>query len=120
MGSAANEFTRQIQELGRQKDAAYAERNKLVALAAKMAIALGFRAGLGQHDPNDSQWDADWRTIVYIDLPEGQCSWHIHDSERVLFESLPIYEGQWDGHSTEEKYERIDRTDFQRKSKKLP
>lgn len=88
-----------------QKDAAYAERNKCVALIARMAIALGLTAGLGkQHSEEDKDWEADWRNIVFVDLPSGQVSWHIHDSDLPMFEFLGQYNGVWDGHTTEEKY----------------
>lgn len=90
-----------------QKDAAYAERNKCVALIARMAIALGLRAGLGRHEEEDKSWEDDWRNIVFIDLPSGQVSWHIHDSDLPMFEFLPKYHGVWDGHTTEEKYQRV-------------
>lgn len=88
-------------------NAVYKERNQCVALVARMAIALGCKAGLGKHDPSDTSWDPEWLNIVFIDLPTGQVSWHFHDRELPLFEGLPAYEKPWDGHSTPEKYERV-------------
>jgi hypothetical protein len=45
---------------------------------------------------------------VFIELSTGQATWHIHDSELVMFDHLPRFRGQkWDGHSTPEKYERL-------------
>lgn len=96
-----------ITDLVQQKDNAYAERNKCVVLIARMAIALGLNAGLGRHDEEDKNWEDDWRNIVFIDLPSGQVSWHIHDSDLPMFEFLPAYEGEWDGHTTEAKYQRV-------------
>jgi hypothetical protein len=93
-----------------QKNAAYKERDACVALIAKMAVALEFKAGLGRHDENDQFWDGDWMNIVFIELPNGQLSWHVHDSEMHLFEGLPKYEGTWDGHTTPEKYTRMEET----------
>lgn len=90
-----------------QKDAAYAERNKCISLIARMAIALGLEAGLGKHDENDKTWEADWRNIVFVDLPSGQVSWHVHNSDMPMFEFLGEYDKQWDGHTTEEKYRRV-------------
>jgi hypothetical protein len=55
----------------------------------------------------DAQEQYDWQTIAYLDLPAGQCSWHIHDSEKHLFEGIPLYRRDWDGHSTAIKYERV-------------
>ena len=89
------------------KDSAYTERNRCVAAIARLALANGWRAGLGSHQGDDLTWDPEWRTIVFIDLPAGQVSWHLHDSEVALFEGLPPYPGFWDGHTTEEKYARL-------------
>lgn len=86
-------------------NAAYLERNQCVALLAKMALALGLNAGLGRHE--GVYWEDDWRTVVYIELESGQVSWHIHDSDRHLFDGLPTYLGTWDGHDTPEKYRRV-------------
>lgn len=97
-----------IADLTNQKNLAYAERNACVAAIAALAMQRGWRAGLGKHDPNDATWDADWRNIVFVDLPgNSQVSWHIHDSELVDFAFLPPYEGVWDGHTTAEKYARL-------------
>lgn len=87
---------------------AYVERNRCVAALARMAVALGLQAWLGRHPDEDTTWDADWRTIVFIRLPTGQISWHVHDSELPLFEFLRDFQGEpWDGHDTPEKYERL-------------
>lgn len=97
------------------KDTAYRERNAVVAALARAAIALGRSAWLGEHDPSDEAWEKDWRGIVFVDLPTGQVSWHIHDSERPLFEFLSVpslvalkgVRSTYDGHTTPEKYERL-------------
>lgn len=90
-------------KLIQQKDEAYAERNRLVAL-----LTLLFPASLERH-PENEVWEDDWRWIVFIDLPTGQVSWHIHDSELPLFEHISRNQGRvWDGHTTEEKYLRIE------------
>jgi hypothetical protein len=96
-----------IVNLTEQKNAAYAERNKCIVIMARMALALGLEAGLGRHEEEDKDWEDDWRNIVFIDLPTGQVSWHIHDSELPLFEWLLQYKCGWDGHTTEEKYQRV-------------
>lgn len=98
----------EVRDLIKQKAQAYAERNKCIMGMAKMALDLGYTAGLGMHEDKPGElWDDDWRHIVFIDLPTGQVSWHIHDSEVPLFNFLPVYEGVWDGHTTGEKYERL-------------
>lgn len=83
-----------------QLDEAYFERNQLVALLARL-----FPSGIKK--TTIEGWDPEWHNCVYIDLPTGQASWHYHDRETNLFCGLPPYEGEWDGHTTEEKYERI-------------
>lgn len=89
-------------------NAVYAERNNCVVLIAKMALDIGLRVGLGLHaDVEGEGWENDWRHIVFIDLPAGQVSWHMHDSELHKFAFLPVYGGVWDGHDTEEKYRRV-------------
>jgi hypothetical protein len=47
--------------------------------------------------------------VVYIDHPEGQLSWHIHDSHLPFFDHVERGNGKrsWDGHTTEEKYQRL-------------
>ncbi len=57
-------------------------------LAARCRYPFGFRL-----DPDESEWPC-----AYIELPTGQVSWH-----------LPQHPVAWDGHSTEEKYQRIRR-----------
>lgn len=92
-----------IQKLDETKNQAYTERNALVCALSKL-----FPAWLERHPAADKDWEDDWRWIVFINLPTGQCSWHIHDSEYSNFEHLNSKEGNsWDGHTTEEKYQRI-------------
>lgn len=94
-------------EVTAQKDGAYAERNKVLVLLAATATQLGWRVGVGRHPESDTKWEKDWRTILFIDLPTGQASWHFHDSEAHLLSGFPEYPDRWDGHTTEEKYERV-------------
>lgn len=87
-----------------EKDVAYIERNKVVAALARL-----FPAGLKRTDIPG--WNKEWHGCVYIDLPTGQVSWHYHDSQAHLFEGLPAYDGEWDGHDTQEKYRRLAKMD---------
>ncbi len=101
--TAANyivELKNEIQQLKKQKRAVYTERNRLVAFIASM-----FPSGIKETDIPG--WDKEWHGCVYIDLPNGQASWHYHESQANMFAHLPRYEGEWDGHTTEEKYNRI-------------
>lgn len=83
------------------KNLAYGERNKLVAALSKL-----FPSSIERH-PDNEVWEADWRWIVFIDLPTGQITYHIHDSELVNYNHLHTEGRKWDGHSTDEKYKRI-------------
>jgi hypothetical protein len=108
-----------VARLNAAKDRAYAERNLCVALIARMADHLStqdpaFGAWLAKHDPADTAWERDWLNIVFVRIPTGQLSWHLHDSEVGLFDFLPrawdcTHDGftPWDGHTTEQKYDRI-------------
>lgn len=82
------------------KDAAYRERNQVVAALARL-----FPSGVTKTDIPD--WDPEWHGCVFIDLPTGQASWHFHDDDAELFVGLPPYEKPWDGHTTPEKYCRV-------------
>lgn len=94
--------TDEIATLRRQKNEAYAERNMLVAALSKV-----FGSWLAHHPEEDKEWEDEWRTIVFVELPTGQASWHIHDSERPLFAHLDWGPNKWDGHTTDQKYERL-------------
>lgn len=97
-------YERGLAETPARCDDVYEERNRCVALIAGMAIAMGYCAGIAKTAIPD--WDPAWHNCVYIDLPTGQVSWHYHDREAHLFNHLPPYGGQWDGHDTSEKYRR--------------
>ena len=86
-----------------EKDQAYWERNQLVAYLSKM-----YHSWLEKHPESDILWEKEWRNIVFIDLPENTCCWHIHDSELCYFDHLKLREGNsWDGSTTEKKYESL-------------
>jgi hypothetical protein len=90
-----------IAELESAKNGAYAERNKLVAFLAAL-----FPSSMERHEGAD--WEDDWRWVVMIDLPAGQVSWHIHDSELPLFAHIKSQGARrWDGHTNEQKWERV-------------
>lgn len=93
----------EVTRLREAKDGAYAERNHLVAALSKL-----YPASLERHPEEDKTWEDDWRWVVFVDLPTGQASWHIHDSELPQFAHLPRHAGRrWDGHTTTEKYARL-------------
>jgi len=75
----------------REHDADYEIRERLVWQALDQALKAGLSAGVA-FDPGEPNWP-----VVYLDLPTGQVSWH-----------QPMYGRGWDGHTTDEKYRRID------------
>lgn len=91
----------ELEEMEARKDAAYFERNRVVAVLARCFPSGKARTAI-------EGWSEDWHGCVYIDLPVGQVSWHYHDSHAFLFKDLPEYQGSWDGHTTEEKYARLE------------
>lgn len=80
-------------------NAAYRERAHLVALLAAIYPAE-FREN---PDPDYADWP-----IIYVDLPTGQASWHISPADVGLFSGIRFgTDAEWDGHTTEAKYDRI-------------
>lgn len=82
------------------KDGAYHERNILVAALARL-----FPSGL--RPTAIEGWNPEWHGCVYIDLPSGQISYHFHDREAPLFEGLPPYTKDWDGHDKDAVHQRL-------------
>jgi len=98
---ALREWPLERDALRKQKDDAYTERNAVVAALSKL-----YPSYLALH-PDDSEWDAERRAIVFVETPAGQLSWHLHDSHLQMFRHLPWKENRWDGHTTEQKYQRL-------------
>lgn len=50
-----------------------------------------------------------YNTVIYVESDNGQMSWHVSDKDVHLFEHLDDIEEHavYDGHTTEEKYERL-------------
>lgn len=101
-----NDFKAEVEKVRAEKDNAYLERNKCVALMARMALKLGLIVAVTRTDIKE--WSEDWHGCVYIELPTGQVSWHFHDSQAYLFNGLPQKEHKWDEHTTPEKYDRVE------------
>jgi hypothetical protein len=89
-------------------DDVYNERNRCVAGMARMALDLGYLAYIVRHKPVEGEsWDPEWLNVVFVHTPTGQMSWHIHERELPLFAFLKREANLYDGHSTEEKYRRL-------------
>jgi hypothetical protein len=93
-----------VEQLTQRLTNVYSERNQCVAALAHLAQAYGFVVGIG--DDLDGS-EPEWRTVVYIETPRGQVSWHLHESEYELFKGLARARVAWDGHTTVQKYERL-------------
>ncbi len=81
------------------KDDAYLDRNLAVMALAKLAKQKGYPVGI-MLDPCEPDWP-----VIMIDLPTGQVGWHVPESE--LLGIWPKYPGKWDGHTLEQKRQRI-------------
>lgn len=100
----------EVERLRRRKDEAYTERNALVAGFVWLANTIGWKSGVGTHEDKPGEdWDPEWRTLVTVETPCGQMSWHFHDSHKPWVAGLPSVDSKWDGHTTEEKYRRLAR-----------
>ena len=74
----------------------YRERNALVAFLASVYDSV-----LVESSEDEQGWG-----IVFVETPAGQMSWHVHPDDFDLFERLEVVERyEWDGHTTEEKYQ---------------
>ncbi|MFI1701986.1 hypothetical protein ACH419_39400 [Streptomyces bobili] len=87
-----------------ERDGAYRERAHLVALLAAMTDGAVITYAPDIEEPG-------WQ-IVYLTLGGHQCSWHIAPRDADLFQHVERVaaldvRALWDGHTTEEKYERI-------------
>lgn len=80
---------------------AYTERNRLVAFLAAL-----YPASLSA-DEGDAEAVPSQLKTVYVETPAGQMSWHFLPRDEELFNHLPAFRGQWDGHTTEQKYRRL-------------
>lgn len=82
-------------------DSVYRERAHLVA-----HLAAIYPSVVGYNDPAEPGW-----LVVYVKTPEGQLSWHISEGDADLFGHVTFGNlvNAWDGHTTEEKYERLRR-----------
>jgi hypothetical protein len=79
--------------------ALYRERAHLVA-----HLAAYYPSTAGYTDPKAMDW-----LVVTVQLPDGQATWHINKGDIDLFEHVVRHDVPWDGHTTAEKYERVEK-----------
>lgn len=97
MADEMPEWSRQLIERQNQETALYRERARLVAF-----LAASYPAEVWTD--TDAGWD-----VVAVNTPVGQMSWHIADADMDLFAHITQRsdEDHYDGHTTEQKYERL-------------
>jgi hypothetical protein len=78
-------------QLIKENNTNYEVRNPLIIQAMAVASTLGYATGV-RMETAEPEWP-----VMYIELPTGQVSWHI-----------PQHTKGWDGHTTPEKYNRVD------------
>lgn len=94
----------QINTLTAERDGAYRERAHLLAwLAAHHAAVLAPALDIDDED--------DWH-LLYLYAGDHQMAWHIAPRDTELFNHVERVDfadprAAWDGHTTDEKYERI-------------
>lgn len=84
----------------RRIEGVYAERTLLI-----LALCALFPSGTKKAPVRGMP--REFENAVYIDTPSGQMSWHFHKDDAAAFAHLPPYPGEWDGHSTNDKYRRL-------------
>jgi hypothetical protein len=94
----------QINDLTTERDGAYRERARLIALLAAMTPKAVITPA---EDTDEPGWQ-----IIYLLIGGRQASWHIAPRDADLFEHVKHVNSMdpltiWDGHTTEEKYARI-------------
>jgi len=94
---ARDEALGEAGELREQLNAVYRERAHLVAY-----LAAAYPSCIGPAP------DAEGWAIVYVATPE-QMTWHIGYRDLDLFGHVHVGLDEWDGHTTAEKYARLDK-----------
>lgn len=93
-----NRLTEENARLAKSNRSAYIERDACIGVMVALAFEKGLRVGTAPGN------------LVILDLPSGQVSWEIGESESHLFSWLPVYPGVPDsieGMAIEEKYRRV-------------
>ncbi|WP_445524765.1 hypothetical protein [Streptomyces cyslabdanicus] len=99
-------WKRHANEFATERDGAYRERAQLLAWLAALHPALAVIT------PAADVTDEDGWHLLYLVAGGWQMSWHIHPRDLPLFKHVTVVEpsderAQWDGHGTEQKYQRM-------------
>ena len=96
VGHAADR--REIVRLEGQLGRVYYERNLAAAALARLALLVGWRAGL-YDDPESPGWP-----VCSVLLPQGEVTWHLTAAPS----GLPRIERAWDGHTAADRDLRLE------------
>jgi hypothetical protein len=96
------QLAKELHDAQQQERVVYRERARLVAVLASL-----FPSVWAYSDPAEPEWP-----VVYVNTPQGQCSWHLSPEDVDLFGHVEQVaaddpRARWDGHSTVEKYRRL-------------
>ncbi|MFJ8054922.1 hypothetical protein [Streptomyces sp. NPDC096142] len=100
-----NELALDAEQLRKDLDGAYRERAQLLAWITALHPATSVITQ--SPDVDEDGWQ-----LLYLVAGGWQMSWHIHPRDTDLFRHVTVVDvtdvrAQWDGHGTEQKYERI-------------
>jgi len=99
------ERTGELADRTRERDGAYRERAQLLAWITALHPATTVITA--SPDVDEDGWQ-----LLYLVAGGWQMSWHIHPRDADLFKHVTVVDvtdprAQWDGHGTEQKYERM-------------
>ncbi len=81
--------------LVRAKEVILTERDMCLGLIAQLAVVQGIKAGVAPHN------------VLVVELPRGQVSWQLKDSEAHLLAGLPPYVDPIEVLTLQENYSRV-------------
>jgi len=96
-------LTAHAESVEREKQTLSHDRNITLSLVAQLSQHLGLVVGLSRNidAPEGSQ------ISLFLELPSGQVSWTIPDEDLSFFDDVIPYEGNYDGHTQTQKWERV-------------
>ncbi|MBP5930164.1 hypothetical protein F3K39_19035 [Streptomyces sp. LBUM 1479] len=104
-GQLCDQYRNELERAEKERDGAYRERAQLLAWLA--ALHPSTTVITQSPDVDEDGWQ-----LLYLVAGGWQLSWHIHPRDAELFRHVTVVDvtdprAQWDGHGSEQKYERI-------------
>ncbi|MBE4783943.1 hypothetical protein [Streptomyces caniscabiei] len=101
----SHHYRDELERAEKERDGAYRERAQLLAWLAALHPATTVITA--SPDVDEDGWQ-----LLYLVAGGWQLSWHIHPRDAELFRHVTVVDvtdvrAQWDGHGSEQKYERI-------------